>query len=194
MVVLYLATIGNLLVRVETPVKADAIVVLLGKTPERTMEAVYLFREGYADRLIFVETKKEFEEQLLQEHVQVDLGEAIEVSIATQMGVPREAISIIPGQTESTQDEAVAVRDYLKNDSGVNSLLLVTSKSHSYRASLIFEKALDGVGREIRLTSVPSRLDTFDSKTWWKDREEVQEVLSETTKLLNFWLLEQWRL
>ena len=191
---IYTFTMGHLLVRSEEPQEADAVVVLLGGTPERIMEAVYLYEEGYSDHILMVETRKEHEDVLAEEGVDVKLGEEIEVTIAVQMGVPEEAITIIPGDTESTQDEAVAVSDYLKDETVINSVLLVTSKSHSYRSSKIFERALRRVDRDIALTSVPSRLDEFDERTWFRDREEIQEVISETLKLMNYWLIERWQL
>lgn len=194
LVLIYVLVIGRVLVREEEPKQADSIVVLLGGTPERIVEAVYLYREGYSEEIIMVETLKEHEDILEEEGVEIDIGEETEYSIAVQMGVPEEAITIIPARTESTQDEAVALRDYLDLDERIGSILLVTSKSHSGRSSMIFNRALRKLDHDVELTSVPSRLDDFDAKRWFTDREEIQEVLAETVKLFNYLLRERWQL
>ena len=194
LVLIYVLVIGRVLVREEEPKQADSIVVLLGGTPERIVEAVYLYREGYSEEIIMVETLKEHEDILEEEGVEIDIGEETEYSIAVQMGVPEEAITIIPARTESTQDEAVALRDYLDLDERIGSILLVTSKSHSGRSSMIFNRAFRKLDHEVELTSVPSRLDDFDAKRWFTDREEIQEVLAETVKLFNYLLRERWQL
>lgn len=194
LLLIYVLVIGRVLVREEEPKQADSIVVLLGGTPERIVEAVYLYREGYSEEIIMVETLKEHEDILEEEGVEIDIGEETEYSIAVQMGVPEEAITIIPARTESTQDEAVALRDYLDLDERIGSILLVTSKSHSGRSSMIFNRALRKLDHDVELTSVPSRLDDFDAKRWFTDREEIQEVLAETVKLFNYLLRERWQL
>ncbi|MDD2427166.1 MAG: YdcF family protein [Eubacteriales bacterium] len=191
---LYFFTIGSTLVREEEAQKADAIVVLLGSEPERIIEAAYLYREGFSERIIIAETLVEHQDILAEENVTVPLGAEAVREIAIQMQVPSEAVVIVPAATESTQDEALAVRSYLETETEINSILLVTSKSHSYRSSLIFERALSRLERDIELTSVPSRLDDFDSTAWYRDREQTGEVVSETIKLINFWLFERWSL
>ena len=192
---LYVFTIGPRLVRDEQPQQADAIVVLLGKTPERILEAVQLYDEGYASTILLVETLVEHEAILRDAGVTVPLGTAAEQEIALQLGVPAEAITVIPGETESTQDEAVALRDYLsEQEDPLDSLLLVTSKSHSYRSSLIFERALRQLEEPVEVISVPSRLGRFEPRGWFRDREKIQEVLAETAKLINYWLIDRWKL
>ena len=195
---LYFFTIGSRLVREEEPQKADAIVVLLGSEPERIIEAVYLYREGFSERIIIAETLARHRDVLDEENVTVPLGAEAVREIAIQMQVPEDDVVIVPAKTENTQDEALAVRGYLEAEAEkgaeINSILLVTSRSHSYRSGLIFELALSQLEREIELTSVPSRLDDFDSTSWYRDREHRAEVLAETIKLINFWLIERWSL
>src|SRR5659263_23109 len=45
---------GSWLVKEDVPANADAMVLLMGSFPERVMQAVDLYHEGRADRLIIV--------------------------------------------------------------------------------------------------------------------------------------------
>lgn len=59
-----------------------------------------------------------------------------------QLEVPEEKITVLPGDALSTQDETIQVREYLKSEPDIDSLIIVTSKSHSGQAKKIFVKAM----------------------------------------------------
>ncbi len=194
LVVWYLFSAGEILVREDEIEKSDGIVVLLGSIPDRILEAVDLYHEGYGDKIIMVETEKEGYEHLVEKNVEVPLQERTNELIAVKLGVPKEDIIILEGNTNSTQDEAVEVRDYLREKSDISSIILVTSSSHSFRASKIFEKAFTKLDHQVELISRPTKYDLFDSKNWYKEREQVEEVVFETLKLINFYLKEQFEM
>jgi len=64
---------------------------------------------------------------------------------------------------------------------GYTTVLLVTSKYHARRASLIFKDALT---EEVTVISVPSPYDSSDPETWWKRNKDAQRVIMEYQKLL----------
>jgi uncharacterized SAM-binding protein YcdF (DUF218 family) len=88
-------------------------------------------------------------------------------------------------EVTSTWDEAQEVRS-LVEQKGYKSVVLVTSKYHSRRASLIFQDALKGKATVI---SVPSPYDSSDPESWWKRDEDAKKVLMEYQKLLVYY----WR-
>jgi len=114
--------------------------------------------------------------------------------VAVQLGVPAEKITVLPGDALSTQDEAIQVREYLKSEPDIDSLIIVTSKSHSGRAKKIFIKAMSSLDREIRVISCPTKYDDFKAEGWWKSREDLKRGALEYLKLLNFYAREQFRL
>ncbi len=130
---------------------------------------------------------------LLERNVEVPGRADLSKQASVDLGVPKDSIIIVESSTLSTQDEAVALRDYLK-DKDINSMILVTSKYHSARSKKIFEKAMDGLDRDIKVLSSPSRYDAFNPEGWWKDREDAKRVVLEYLKLLNFYLREQFKL
>jgi hypothetical protein len=70
----------------------------------------------------------------------------------------------------------------------------VTSKYHSARARMIFEKAVRSFDRNIEIYIVANKYDTFNAEQWWKDRESFKQVILEYLKLINFYLREQFLL
>jgi uncharacterized SAM-binding protein YcdF (DUF218 family) len=114
--------------------------------------------------------------------------------VAAQLGVPEEKITVLPGDALSTQDEAVQVRKYLKSEPDIDSLIIVTSKSHSGRAKKIFVKAMNSIDREIRVISCPTQYDDFNTESWWQNREDLKRGALEYLKLFHFYLREQFEL
>jgi uncharacterized SAM-binding protein YcdF (DUF218 family) len=184
--------LGNILEESEEPEKSDAIVVLMGSMPDRILEAVDLYNKGYSNKIIIVE---EYASILLkQKDIKTPVGARINKSIAIEKGVNAEDILILDGSTQSTQDEAVSIRDYLKKNSDIHSIILVTSKYHSFRSKKIFVKALNALETDVKVISIPTQYDKFNTKQWWKNREDIEKVISETFKLLNFYTIDQFKL
>jgi uncharacterized SAM-binding protein YcdF (DUF218 family) len=114
--------------------------------------------------------------------------------VAVQLGVPEEKITVLPGDALSTQDEAIAVREYLKTEPDIDSLIIVTSKSHSGRAKKIFVKAMTSLERDFRIISCPTNYDDFNAEKWWQNREDLKRGALEYLKLMHFYAKEQFEL
>jgi uncharacterized SAM-binding protein YcdF (DUF218 family) len=82
---------------------------------------------------------------------------------------------VLPGDALSTQDEAIQVREYLKSEPDIDSLIIVTSKSHSGRAKKIFVKAMSSIDREIKVLSCPTQYDDFNAEI---DGGRIGRILS----------------
>ena len=187
-------TVNLWLVREDEPRESDIIVVLLGSIPDRILEAVDLYHQDYAKQIVMVATHKQGYDVLVERGVKVPLEETLNAEIARQLDVPAEDIVIIPGDTRSTQDEAVLIREYLAQHPEIQSMILVTSKYHSGRAAVILEKAFETLDRPIRLTSCPTAYDDFSTAKWWADRNQFKYVIMETLKYIHFYLIEQFEL
>ena len=97
------------------------------------------------------------------------------------LGIPEEDVIVLDGNSRSTQDEALTIREYIRNNREIESIILVTSKFHSGRAKKIFKKALNV-------------LDSSNVNQWWRNREDFQWVVFEYLKLANFYFREQFLL
>jgi hypothetical protein len=59
---------------------------------------------------------------------------------------------------------------------------------------MIFKKALENKERKFYVMVSPSIYTSYNPDGWWKRREDIQYTLSEYLKILNFQLLERFKL
>lgn len=184
---------GNFLVVADTPLKADAILVLMGSRGDRALQAAELWKKGYAQKIIFVEDYEKGREFLAERGIQLPNDALMTTSILNQLGIPDSSILTLPGETRSTINEAEALHQYLLQHPETDTLILVTSQSHSRRATLIFKNQFSQLPHPVVLLSVPSQYDRFKSRDWWKHRESAKQVFMEYVKITSFLLFERWQ-
>ena len=168
------------------------IVLLMGSVGDRALGAVDLYEQGKAESILMVRSHLPGYEELQARGITITGDVDNSNIVLTESGVAKEDIIIVPGNAQSTQDEAVAIAQFLKNRPDVDTILLVTSKFHSHRSELIFNKALADV--DVEIYSAPTPYDPFQARGWYKDREDIQSVVTEYIKLTNYFVLEQWSL
>jgi uncharacterized SAM-binding protein YcdF (DUF218 family) len=185
-----LRAIGGFLIVRDPPQPADAIVVLAGSLPDRILEAVDLYQAQLAPRIILTREPELPGLSVLRARG-ATLAEHHEQNqrIAEQLGVPAQAITVLPAATASTFAEAQALIAYLRTQ-GIASILVVTSNAHARRARLTFRHL---AGDTVRISVCPSRYDPFKADTWWQQRAFVRRVVIEYGKLLTFLLVDRWR-
>jgi Uncharacterized conserved protein len=191
---LSLPTLGTSLVAEDKPQRSDTIVVLMGSGPDRMLGAVDLYLNGFADKIVMVRNMVRGYDLVLGQGVKIPHDTDIAREVAVQLGVPEERIIVLPGDALSTQDEAIQVREYLKIEPYIDSLIIVTSKSHSGRAKKIFVKAMKYIDREVQVISCPTQYDDFNAEGWWKNREDLKRGTLEYLKLFHFYVREQFEL
>lgn len=194
LIALLFPRLGHWLVAEDDLVESDIIIVLMGSVPDRILEAVDLYQDGLADQIAMVNSHMVGYDILLGRGVEIPGNAQLSKSAANSLGIQDEDILILDGDAKSTQDESLVVKEYLRYKEDIDSLILVTSKSHSGRAKKIFTKALEALERDILVISSPSKYDSFDAEHWWKDREDAKKVIIEYLKLFNFYVREQFQL
>ena len=183
-IVFLIPNLGQWLVAEDNLHASDMIVVLTGSVPDRILQAVDIYNARYSDKIVLVNSYRK-----------VPPGSAQLSKIAAiDLGVPEENILILEGSAKSTQDEALIIREYIRNNIEIESIILVTSKYHSGRAKKIFRKALSGLDRKINIYSSPSKYDPFNASQWWRNREDIKWVILEYLKLAHFYFWEQFLL
>ena len=191
---LSLPSLGNYLVAEDEPQQSDIIVLLIGSGPERMLGAVDLYHAKYADEILMVRNMVRGYNLVVSQGVNIPHDTDIAKDVAVQLEVPEEKITVLPGDALSTQDEAIQVREYLKSEPDIDSLIIVTSKSHSGRAKKIFVKAMESIDREVQVISCPTQYDDFNTERWWQNREDLKRGALEYMKLFHFYLREQFEL
>ena len=196
--VFLMPNLGQWLVAEDDLQASDMIVVLMGSFPDRIyriLQAVDIYNERYSDKIVLVNSYRDGYDIFVERGVEIPPGYAqLSKMAAIDLGVPEENILILEGNARSTQDEALIIREYIRNNRAIESIILVTSKYHSGRSKKIFRKALSGLDREISIYSSPSKYDLFNANQWWRDREDIGSVVSEYVKLVHFYFWDQFSL
>ena len=191
---LSLPFLGGFLVAQDEPQHGDIIVVLMSSGPDRMLGAVELYQQGHSDEIVIVRNMSRGYDLAVSQGVKIPHDSDTVKEVAVQLGVPADRVTILPCDALSTQDEAIAVREYLENKRDANFLIIVTSKPHSGRAKRIFVKAMGSIDREIKVVSCPTEHDDFNTGSWWKNREDLKRGTLEYLKLFNFYIREQFEL
>jgi uncharacterized SAM-binding protein YcdF (DUF218 family) len=130
-----------------SPVKADFIVYMGGEENLRPTRAAQLYKEGYADRVI-----------ASGYYSLVPTG----LKVLQDKGVPLQAI-LINDRATTTWDESQQILAILRKE-GAKSALIVTSASHTRRASATFETNQND--QRIELIFIAADLSN-QCDTWW---------------------------
>jgi len=153
---------------------ADAIVAVSGgDTPARTAEAIELYKNGWAPKLIFSGAALDKSGPSNAEVMR---------SQALGSGVPQEDI-LIEEYGETTRENAENTQDILA-DNSITSVILVTSGYHQRRAGLEFSKRAQNV--EVR--NHPAASDKQWSAWWWLTPSGWFLAVSEFIKIIAFYI------
>ncbi len=168
---------------VEDPLaKTRAIVVLSGAMPLRAVEAAKLYREGYAPE-IWLTHSTEPGETLEKMDIPFFGEDHYNKLVLIHEGVPAEAIHVLDPPIVNTADEITAAAAALKTGNNAT-VILVTTKAHTRRVRLLWQKLAPGRARAIvRAASA----DPFDPRHWWRTSSGALDVVREFLGLLNTW-------
>ncbi len=153
---------------------ADVIVAVSGgDTTARTIEAVRLYNNGWAPKLVFSGAAEDEDSPS---------NAAVMRGIAIAHGVPNDAISVDEfGRT--TKENAEETADLL-DDKNISSMILVTSSYHQRRTSLEFGQRFEAV--DIR--NHPVAQDSQWSLWWWMTPVGWYLAIGELARIMLFYL------
>jgi uncharacterized SAM-binding protein YcdF (DUF218 family) len=156
---------------------ADAIVAISGgNTSVRAAEAIKLYKEGWADTLIFsgaaADTSGPSNAEVMR-------------SQAMAAGVPGRSIEV-ESHSQTTKQNAERTKELLikVGGGGTKRVILVTSPYHQRRASLEF-RALAGNG--ITIVNHPTPDDPDWSRVWWLTPRGWWLAVGELIKIIAFY-------
>ncbi len=150
--------------------KADAIVAVSGgSTSSRASEAISLYKEGWANYLIFSGAAKD---------PSAPSNAAVMKSQALAAGVPEENV-LIDENSVNTQDNAEKTNQILQ-ERKITKIILITSPYHQRRAALEFSNIL---GYDANVRNHPVQNDPDWPKLWWLTPRGLWLVSGESVKL-----------
>jgi len=178
---------GGRFLQHEDPLQhADAIFVLGGTRFERPLEAVDLYKAGWAPVIVLSPGRTEPAEIAVRRSgVTFPSDASLARDAMVRLGVPASAIVADEGSMDNTAQEAIMLRELVRAR-GWHRVIVVTSKYHVRRAGFAFRRGLEGTGAVPIMRA--SRHDPFDPAHWWRYRADVRYASSEWIKLVLYWL------
>jgi uncharacterized SAM-binding protein YcdF (DUF218 family) len=159
---------GQVLVNSEPPRKSDVVLVLGGDwTGNRVLKGAELVREGYAPKLV-ISNGPIFYGRPESE---------VAADYAASKGYDRATMICIQRPHDSTNDEATTIPLVLRK-LGVHSVLLVTSPSHTARATRVFRR----LAPDLEFHPVAAPDPRWCGGRWWTERECEKTWFFETVK------------
>jgi uncharacterized SAM-binding protein YcdF (DUF218 family) len=165
---------------------ADAIFVLAGTRLERPLEAVDLYKAGWAPRIVLSPGRPDPAERLARERgIVFPLESELQRDALIHLGVPASAIVADDGSVDNTASEANLLRAMVIANHW-HRVIVVTSKYHTRRAGFAFRRGLAGTGATPIIRA--SKYDLFDPAQWWRNRADVRFGGREWVALILYWL------
>ena len=182
---------GSRLVRADHPASADVMVILMGRFSDRVLQVADSYDEGVSGKVWIVEEAMGSNRELEERGVQIISNSTQARTAMVSLGIPADSIVILPGDATSSRMEAEIVRDYLRIQTGVDTMLLVTSAAHTRRAFKLFAAACHPLEEAPVLYCSPNNYTNFNPEKWWRNKNDIQQVVMEYMKLTNFVLFER---
>ena len=177
---IFLPFAGRFLRRSDELQHADVIMVLGGARVERWLEAVDLFKEGWAPAMVISPgIVPPLETELQAKGVKYPREGDLARDAVLSLGVPGSVVTVLPGGVDNTAAEAAALRRAYPAGS-LHSVIVVTSSYHLRRAGYAFRREFRRDGVQIIMR--PSRYDEAVPGRWWTRRKDIRYMLSELPK------------
>ena len=177
--------LGTFLVYEDPLENADGIMILGGTMYERQLEAVDLYKGGWAPRLFVLREVSDWGEvELRNRGIEYLSVVDAQVDVMERLGVPRDRITILDRANSSAQ-EAVILRDVAQREK-LAKVIIVTSKQHTRRARLVINRRMQEIGVTVIVRA--SRYDRANVDRWWTERPTLRFTLFETQRLLAYWV------
>jgi uncharacterized SAM-binding protein YcdF (DUF218 family) len=183
----WLLVYGGRFLQHEDPLQgADAIFVLAGTRIERALEAVDLYKERWAPRIVLSPGRPEAAEWIVRSRgVRFPSDSELTRDTLVELGVPASAIAASDGYVDNTAQEARLLRTMVVANHW-HRIIVVTSKYHVRRAGFAFRRGLAGTSTTVIMHA--TRYDPSDPANWWRSRADVRFAGSEWVKLILYWL------
>jgi uncharacterized SAM-binding protein YcdF (DUF218 family) len=178
--VVFLPLAGRFFARGDRLERADLIMVLGGARIERWLEAVDLYKEGWAPKIVISPGQvSPLETQLAARGVRYPREGDLAHDAMLSLGIPADAVVVLPNGVDNTAAEAALLHRTYPPDS-IHRVIVVTSGYHLRRAGYAFRREFAGSGVQIVIHG--SRYDSSRPSRWWTKRNDIRYIMSELPK------------
>ncbi len=166
--------------------QVDVIVLLNGAFPRSVLETARLFHQKVSNKIILTKERDlDNLDDLRRAGAMFPSTHEIQSKALIDLGVPKENIHLLNVVCNKTEDEALAIKEHLSNQKDVQSILLVTRRTHTRRAKIIFSKTL-GPSYNVFAKAYPK--DPVSPSHWHEDAWHMYEVVMEALKFIYLYI------
>jgi len=176
-----LRAIGNALVCEDRMEPVEALFVLSGDPWDRGNEAVRLYKQGLAEKIIC--TGENIPRLFLIAGILYPESELTQMNIIAQ-GVPSTQVALLCKGT-STKEEADYILEYCLQHK-IKKLAVVSTRFHTRRVQYAFRQKFRDAGLSLLIHGAPSS--EYDESRWWHSEEGLIFVNNEYIKLIYYWI------
>ena len=177
--------VGSWLVVADPLKRARAIVVLSGGAPFRAMGAASLYHQGWAPEIwITAGYDRRASEAYLRLGVPYTQESEYSRRVLEKLGVPADAIRVLPTPIRNTVDEVSVTAAALRRENG-DVVIIITSPPHTRRVRTIWRLEM---GDHPQAIVCYDSYEEYDPKRWWRITVEGDDVIREILGLFNAWL------
>jgi uncharacterized SAM-binding protein YcdF (DUF218 family) len=178
----FMLGVGHWLVKEDSLQKANAVAVLSGNFPARSLEAAYLYHAGYANEIWLTHPGAQ-SESLVQLGLRYSNEAELNYQVLRRQGVPAKAIHVLDAPIINTQDELEVIGTALQQKNAA-SVIVVTNKAHTRRVHELWNTLNFSRGK-ILVHAIPN--DAFQPSAWWTRTGDTHQVIHELLGIINVW-------
>ena len=171
----------------QSPIRnADYVTLLMGTCFDRVREVVDIHKRGLANRILLIDdTVNAYGHDNLKK-IGINHMTEFDMEVCRAFKIKESDIETFRCEyLFSTYGEIHAIKKHLVKKN-CESLIFVTSQFHSRRSYRIFRKVFKGTN--IRIMCQPTKYDSIDIKSWWKNRYFRKRILEEYLKCLYYYI------
>lgn len=174
--------VGGWLVIAEPLERSRAIVVLSGLPPYRAMGAADLYRQGWAPEVwLTTDDGRGIESAFARLGIPHPSETDYNRQVLATLGVPAQAIRVLPTPIRNTFDELTEVAATLR-EARAERVIIITSPPHTRRVRTIWHLL---VGSHPQAIVRYDSYEDYRAADWWRTTTEVDDVVREVLGLVN---------
>jgi uncharacterized SAM-binding protein YcdF (DUF218 family) len=155
------------------PRRCDYVMLLTGDEPTRPFAAALLVKDHLAPRVLVAGTAA-------RQYRVVPPSSEIGRQVLIRRGVKPSQITTLPGEADTTFDEARALAAFLADKPKETRVTVITSDYHARRSRWIFRRVFGDRAAALSFVSAPS--DDFSLDDWWRNECGWMAIIAEYLK------------
>ncbi len=183
-----LTSLGRLVVEEDPLQPVDLGALVTGDPVPAAEEMARLVQDGFVPRVVVFRARTATDEVLDRLHITAPRPHDLAVLVLQRLGVPSEAIAIVPAADNGTNAEVRALTRYMRQRHLVR-VTVIADRTHTRRVARLL-RAQVGTASLVIVRAATG--DPYQPERWWRDRGSTRELFEESLRWFNSFVLGDW--